>query len=121
VQFEIRDGVIRDLAARGHAVVPPRHPRRRPDPEIDTKPVPKTVNNDDVFRMLRGPRGTVRVAIARRTSPTCCFNIERAKIPIERALHIHGAARRRLRRIIRFSATTGDELERAQHAARAGA
>src|SRR5439155_6403525 len=84
--------------------------------EIDGKPVPKTVNNDDVFKMLRGPAGsTVQVAIAREDEPEPLrFNIERAKIPIESVPYSYmirpgiGYVR-----IIRFSATTGDELERA--------
>ncbi|TMQ49682.1 MAG: S41 family peptidase [Candidatus Eisenbacteria bacterium] len=117
VQFEIRDGVITVISPlegtpsfrlgirAGDQIV-----------EIDGKPVPKTVNNDDVFKMLRGPAGsTVQVAIAREDEPEPLrFNIERAKIPIESVPYSYmirpgiGYVR-----IIRFSATTGDELERA--------
>ena len=117
VQFEIRDGTITVLSAiegtpsyrlgirAGDRIV-----------EIDGKPVPKTVNNDDVFKQLRGPQGsTVQVTIEREgeTEPLK-FTIERAKIPIESIPYSYmirpgiGYVR-----IIRFSQTTGEELERA--------
>jgi len=117
VQFEIRDGVITVISPlegtpsfrlgirAGDRIV-----------EIDSKPVSKSITNDDVFRMLRGPAGsTVQIAIAREDEPELLhFNIERAKIPIESVPYAYmirpgiGYVR-----IIRFSATTGDELERA--------
>jgi carboxyl-terminal processing protease len=117
VQFEIRDGVITVISPlegtpsfrlgihAGDRIM-----------EIDNKPVPKTVNNDDVFRMLRGPAGsTVAVSIQREDEPDLLhFSIERAKIPIESVPYSYmvrpGVG---YVRIIRFSATTGDELERA--------
>jgi carboxyl-terminal processing protease len=116
VQFEIRDGVITVISPlegtpsfrlgirAGDRIV-----------EIDGKPVSKTISNDDVFRMLRGPAGsTVQIAIAREDEPDLLhFTIERAKIPIESVPYAYmirpGVG---YVRIIRFSATTGDELER---------
>ena len=123
VQFEIRDGVITVISPlegtpsfrlgvhAGDRIV-----------EIDNKPVPKTINNDDVFRMLRGPAGsTVAISIQREDEPDLLhFNIERAKIPIESVPYSYmikpGVG---YVRIIRFSATTGDELERALNSLRA--
>jgi carboxyl-terminal processing protease len=123
VQFEIREGTITVISPlegtpsfrlgirAGDRIV-----------EIDSKPVPKTINNDDVFRMLRGPAGsTVQVAIAREDEADLLhFNIERAKIPIESVPYSYmirpGVG---YVRIIRFSATTGDELERAVNTLRA--
>ncbi len=117
VQFEIRDGVITVISPL-EGTPSYRLGIRAGDQimEIDSKPVPKTVNNDDVFKMLRGPAGsTVQVAIAREDEPELLrFNIERAKIPIESVPYSYmirpGVG---YVRIIRFSATTGDELERA--------
>jgi carboxyl-terminal processing protease len=117
VQFEIREGGITVIAPlegtpayrlgihAGDRIV-----------EIDGKPVAKTITNDDVFRMLRGPSGsTVEVAIAREDEPAPLhFSIERAKIPIESIPYAYmirpgmGYVR-----IIRFSQTTGEELEKA--------
>jgi carboxyl-terminal processing protease len=117
VQFDIRDGVITVISPiegtpsyrlgirAGDQVV-----------SIDDKPVPKTVTNDDVFRMLRGPAGsTVKVTINREGEPEPLqFTIERAKIPIESIPYAYmirpGVG---YVRIIRFAATTGDELSRA--------
>jgi len=117
VQFEIREGVITVISPlegtpsfrlgirAGDRIV-----------EIDNKPVSKSITNDDVFRMLRGPAGsTVQVAIAREDEPELLhFTIERAKIPMESVPYAYmirpGVG---YVRIIRFSATTGDELERA--------
>ena len=116
VQFEIRDGLITVLSAiegtpsyrlgirAGDRIV-----------EIDHKEVPKTVTNDDVFKALRGPAGsTVAVTITREgeTDPIP-FNIERAKIPIESIPYTYmirpGVG---YVRMIRFSQTTGEELEK---------
>lgn len=117
VQFEIRDGAITVLSAiegtpsyrlgirAGDRIV-----------EIDGKPVPKSITNDDVFRLLRGPAGsTVDVVIDREgESEPLPFTIERAKIPIESVPYSYmirpGVG---YVRAIRFSQTTGDELERA--------
>lgn len=117
VQFEIRDGLITVLSAiegtpsyrlgirAGDRII-----------EIDHKPVPKTVTNDDVYKALRGPAGsTVAVTISREgeTEPLA-FSIERAKIPIESIPYSYmirpGVG---YVRVIRFSQTTGEELERA--------
>lgn len=82
--------------------------------EIDGKPLKKGINNDDVFKLLRGPTGsTVSVTIERETeSENMHFTIERAKIPIESIPYAYmirpGVG---YVRIIRFAQTTGDELE----------
>jgi carboxyl-terminal processing protease len=116
VQFEIRDGIITVISPL-EGTPSFRLGIRAGDRimEIDSKPVPKSINNDDVFKMLRGPAGsTVQVAIAREDEADLLrFNIERAKIPIESVPYAYmirpGVG---YLRIIRFSATTGDELER---------
>ena len=117
ISFEIRDGAIVVISPlegtpafrlgirAGDRIV-----------EIDNKPLAKTINNDDVFRMLRGPSGTtVEVAIAREDEPEHLkFTIERAKIPIESIPYAYmirpGVG---YVRIIRFAQTTGQELETA--------
>ena len=77
--------------------------------------MPKTVTNDDVFKQLRGPAGsTVDVSIARMDETSLLrFTIERAKIPIESIPYTYmirpGVG---YVRIIRFSQTTGEELEK---------
>ncbi|MFN8588317.1 MAG: S41 family peptidase [Candidatus Eisenbacteria bacterium] len=84
--------------------------------EIDDKPLKKGINNDDVFKMLRGPTGsTVSVTIEREDEPEHMhFSIERAKIPIESIPYAYmirpGVG---YVRIIRFAQTTGDEFEAA--------
>ena len=84
--------------------------------EIDEKPLKKGINNDDVFKLLRGPTGsTVSVTIEREDEPEHMhFSIERAKIPIESIPYAYmirpGVG---YVRIIRFAQTTGDELEAA--------
>jgi carboxyl-terminal processing protease len=116
IQFEIRDGVITVISplegtpsfrlgirAGDHIV------------EIDGKPVPKTVTNDDVFKALRGPSGSqVQIAIEREGEELHRYTIERAKIPIESIPYAYmirpGVG---YVRIIRFSQTTGEELETA--------
>jgi len=123
IQFDIRDGVI--------VVISPiegtpsfRLGIRAGDQivSIDEKPVPKTITNDDVFKLLRGPAGsTVQVDIIREgETETMRFAIERAKIPIESipyAFMIRPGVG--YIRIIRFAATTGDELEKALDSLRA--
>jgi carboxyl-terminal processing protease len=117
VQFEIRDGVITVISplegtpsyrlgiSAGDRIV-----------EIDNKPVPKTVTNDDVYKALRGPSGSiVNLGIEREGEPELLkFAVERAKIPIESIPYAYmirpGVG---YVRIIRFSQTTGDELESA--------
>jgi carboxyl-terminal processing protease len=116
VQFEIRDGVITVLSAiegtpsyrlgirAGDKIV-----------EIENKAVAKTITNDDVFKMLRGPAGSqVGIAIDREGETELLrFTIERAKIPIESIPYTYmirpGTG---YVRPIRFSQTTGEELER---------
>jgi carboxyl-terminal processing protease len=66
--------------------------------------------------MLRGPSGsTVKITIHRESEPDLLhFTIERAKIPIESIPYVYmirpGVG---YVRIVRFAATTGDELEKA--------
>jgi carboxyl-terminal processing protease len=117
IQFEIRDGAI--------VVISPlegtpayRLGLRAGDRivAIDGKPLSKTINNDDVFKLLRGPAGTVvEVAIEREDeADQIKFAIERAKIPIESVPYAYmirpGVG---YVRITRFAQTTGDELEKA--------
>src|SRR6058998_267777 len=85
ISFEIRDGAIVVISPlegtpayrlgirAGDRIV-----------EIDNKPLAKTITNDDVFKMLRGPSGSkVDVGIDREDEPEQLhFSIERAKIPI---------------------------------------
>jgi carboxyl-terminal processing protease len=84
--------------------------------EIDGKPLPKELNNETVFKLLRGPSGSVvDLAIEREDEPERLqFSIERAKIPIESIPYSYmirpGVG---YVRVIRFSQTTGEELEKA--------
>jgi carboxyl-terminal processing protease len=84
--------------------------------QIDDKPVPSTVTFNDVFKALRGPNGShVGVAIERDGEAELMhFDIERAKIPIESipyAFMVRPGVG--YVRVIRFSQTTGEELEKA--------
>ncbi|MEK7330067.1 MAG: S41 family peptidase, partial [Candidatus Eisenbacteria bacterium] len=117
IQFDLRDGAIVVIAPleggpsyrlgiqAGDRIV-----------EIDGKPLPKSITNDDVFKLLRGPAGTtVSVTIERDgESEPLHFAIERAKIPIESVPYAY-----MIRpgigyiRINRFAQTTGSELEKA--------
>lgn len=117
IQFEIRDGAIMVISplegtpayrlgiSAGDRIV-----------EIDGKPLAKNITNDDVFKLLRGPSGSVvDVSIEREDEPEMLkFAIERAKIPIESIPYAYmiqpGVG---YVRIIRFSQTTGEELEKA--------
>jgi carboxyl-terminal processing protease len=117
VQFELRDGAIVVIAAleggpsyrlgiqAGDRIV-----------EIDSKPLAKSLTNEDVFKMLRGPAGTtVSVTIEREgEAEPLHFAIDRAKIPLESVPYAYmirpGVG---YIRINRFAQTTGDELERA--------
>src|SRR5262245_54081556 len=116
IQFEIRDGVITVIAPL-EGTPSSRLGIRAGDQivEIDGKPVPKSVTNDDVFKALRGPSGSqVVIAIQREGEELHRYTIDRAKIPIESIPYAYmirpGVG---YVRIIRFSATTGDELETA--------
>ena len=117
IQFELRDNAI--------VVISPlegtpayRLGLRAGDriTEVDAKPLPKGVTNDDVFKLLRGPAGsTVGVTIEREGEPEPLhMAIERAKIPIESIPYTYlikpGVG---YVRIIRFAASTGEELETA--------
>src|SRR5262245_28678394 len=117
IQFDLRDGAIVVIAAleggpsyrlgiqAGDRIV-----------EIDAKPLPKTMTNDDVFRLLRGPAGTsVAVTIEREGEvDPLHFSIERAKIPLESVPYAYmirpGVG---YVRINRFAQTTAAELEKA--------
>ncbi len=114
IQFDLRDGAIVVISPlegtpayrlgirAGDRIV-----------EVDDKPLAKSITNDDVFKLLRGPTGsTVNVTILRdEESAPMHFTIERAKIPIESVPYSYmirpgiGYVR-----IIRFSQTTGEEL-----------
>ncbi len=83
---------------------------------IDGKALEQSITNDDVFRMLRGPAGSsVAITLERADEPEPLkFTIERAKIPIESVPYSYmirpGVG---YVRAIRFSQTTGEELEQA--------
>jgi carboxyl-terminal processing protease len=117
IQFEIRDGVITVISPL-EGTPSYRLGIRAGDQivEIDGTAVPKSVTNDDVFKSLRGPSGSVvQLSIAREGDPELHrFTVERAKIPIESIPYSYmvrpGVG---YVRIIRFSSTTGDELEKA--------
>src|SRR6185295_2268719 len=117
IQFDIRDGAI--------VVISPlegtpsyRLGIRAGDriTQIDGKPLEANITTDDVFKLLRSASGTiVQVTIEREDEQAPLqFSIERAKIPIESIPYAY-----MLRpgvgyvRIIRFSQTTGEELEKA--------
>lgn len=84
--------------------------------EVDHKPLQKNLTNDDVFKLLRGPAGSiVNLTVEREgEAQDMHFDIERAKIPIESIPYAYmvkpGVG---YVRIIRFSQTTGEELEKA--------
>jgi carboxyl-terminal processing protease len=84
--------------------------------EVDKKPLAKTITNDDVFKLLRGPSGSlVQLTVEREDEPQPLhFDIERAKIPIESIPYAYmvrpGVG---YVRVIRFSQTTGEELDKA--------
>jgi carboxyl-terminal processing protease len=117
VQFDLRDGAIVVISAleggpsyrlgiqAGDRIV-----------EIDSKPLPKSITNDDVFKLLRGPAGTtVSVTIEREgEGEPLHFAIERAKIPLESVPYAYmiqpGVG---YVRINRFAQTTGAELAKA--------
>src|SRR2546428_4730693 len=86
IQFEIRDGAIVVISplegtpafrlgiSAGDRIT-----------EVDKKPRPKTLANEDVFKPLRGPTGSqVTLTILRPdVADPLTFTVERAKIPIE--------------------------------------
>lgn len=117
IQFELRDNTI--------VVISPlegtpafRLGLRAGDriTEVDGAALARGITNEDVFKLLRGPAGTqVEVTIVREGEPAPLrVKIERANIPIESIPYAYmirpGVG---YVRIIRFSSTTSDELERA--------
>jgi carboxyl-terminal processing protease len=84
--------------------------------QVDNKPLKKGLVTDDVFKLLKGPTGTmVEVDIERPDETSLLhFSIERAKIPIESVPYAYmirpGVG---YVRIIRFAQTTGEELDKA--------
>ena len=117
IQFELRDNAI--------VVISPlegtpafRLGLRAGDriTEVNGTPLARGITNEDVFRLLRGPAGTqVEVTIVREGEPAPLrVMIERATIPIESIPYAYmirpGVG---YVRIIRFSSTTSDELEKA--------
>ena len=83
---------------------------------VDGQPLAKGMVTDDVFKLLRGPTGSiVQVTIEREgQGDPLLFKIERAKIPIESVPYSYmirpGVG---YVRIVRFAQTTGQELENA--------
>jgi carboxyl-terminal processing protease len=81
---------------------------------VDGAPLAKGMVTDDVFKLLRGPTGSVvQVTIEREgQNDPLLFKIERAKIPIESVPYAYmirpGVG---YVRIVRFAQTTGQELE----------
>ncbi len=84
--------------------------------EVDHKALAKNLSNDDVFKLLRGPAGSIVNLTIQREGETqpIHFDIERAKIAIESIPYAYmvrpGVG---YVRMIRFSQTTGTELEKA--------
>jgi carboxyl-terminal processing protease len=117
ISFEIRDGYLTVIAPlegtpsyrlgirAGDRIV-----------AIDGNKLPSSITNEDVFRKLRGPSGSmVHVTIEREGEDAPLeFDIERAKIPIESIPYAYmirpGVG---YVRVVRFSQTTGDELDQA--------
>jgi carboxyl-terminal processing protease len=81
---------------------------------VDGTPLAKGLVTDDVFKLLRGPTGSVvQVTVEREgQNDPLLFKIERAKIPIESVPYAYmirpGVG---YVRIVRFAQTTGQELE----------
>jgi carboxyl-terminal processing protease len=81
---------------------------------VDGAPLAKGLVTDDVFKLLRGPTGSVvQVTVEREgQNDPLLFKIERAKIPIESVPYAYmirpGVG---YVRIVRFAQTTGQELE----------
>ena len=86
--------------------------------QVDGKPLKKNLVNEDVFKLLKGPTGSlVEVDIERPgVNDLVHFQIERATIPIESIPYsymIDPAKGIGYVRIVRFAATTGEELDKA--------
>jgi carboxyl-terminal processing protease len=90
--------------------------------QVDGKPLKKGLVTEDVFKLLKGPAGTmVGVHIERPGEQELLhFSIERAKIPIESIPYTYmikpGVG---YVRILRFAQTTGEELEKSVTALKA--
>jgi carboxyl-terminal processing protease len=117
ISFELRDNAIVVIAPLEGT--PAYHLGMRAGDrivEVDHKALAKNITNDDVFKLLRGPQGSlVTLTVEREDEPQpLTFDIERAKIPIESIPYAYmikpGVG---YVRIIRFSQTTGEELEKA--------
>jgi carboxyl-terminal processing protease len=84
--------------------------------QVDGKPLKKGLVTDDVFKLLKGPTGTMVDVDIERPDETALlhFSIERAKIPIDSVPYAYmirpgiGYVR-----AVRFAQTTGEELEKA--------
>src|SRR6185369_3014192 len=86
ISFELRDNAIVVIAPLEGT--PAYHLGMRAGDrivEVDHKPLAKNITNDDVFKLLRGPQGSlVTLTVEREDEPQpLTFDIERAKIPIE--------------------------------------
>jgi len=85
---------------------------------VDGKPIVRTVTNDDVFKMLRGPEGSrVQLQIRRPTvGGVLAFDVDRARIPQESVRYAHmirpGVG---YVRVVRFARATGEELDQAMN------
>jgi carboxyl-terminal processing protease len=117
IQFELRDAAIIVIAPlegtpafrlglrAGDRIV-----------AVDGKPLPKDLNTDGVFKLLRGPTGSIVVLSVQREGEddNLTFNVERAKIAIESVPYAYmirpGVG---YVRVVRFAQTTGHELETA--------
>jgi carboxyl-terminal processing protease len=117
IQFELRDGAIVVIAPL-EGTPAHRLGMRAGDRivQVNGKPLEKTLTTDGVFKLLRGPTGSLVVLNVQREGETedLIFNVQRAKIPIESVPYAYmirpGVG---YVRVIRFAQTTGQELETA--------
>lgn len=117
IQFELRDGAIVVIAPL-EGTPAHRLGLRAGDRiiQVNGKPLEKTLTTDGVFKLLRGPTGSLVVLNVQREGETedLIFNVQRAKIPIESVPYAYmirpGVG---YVRVIRFAQTTGQELETA--------
>jgi len=117
IQFELRDGAIVVIAPL-EGTPAHRLGMRAGDriTQVDGKPLDKALTTDGVFKLLRGPTGSLVVLTVQREGETddLTFNVQRAKIPIESVPYSYmirpGVG---YVRVIRFAQTTGQELETA--------
>lgn len=117
IQFELRDGAIVVIAPL-EGTPAHRLGMRAGDriTQVDGKPLDKALTTDGVFKLLRGPTGSLVVLTVQREGETedLTFNVQRAKIPIESVPYSYmirpGVG---YVRVVRFAQTTGQELETA--------